>query len=265
MELLKKQSKKQDKKSSRKRIHALDEIRGFAVFCMVFYHAFYTIGILFNVPFFVKLLNFFMPVEPLFAAAFIVISGISSNLSHSNLLRGGKLLCVALALTLVTYIAVPSSAIYFGVLHLLSVCMLLYGVLQKPISKIPMNVGLGVCFVLFFLTYSVSAGVLGVKGLFGLALPDELYKSDWLFMFGFPNSRFTSSDYFPLLPWVFAFFFGTFLGRLAQQERFPKFMYKKHIPFFSLIGRHALIIYVLHQPVIYGAAYLVKWIVTGSF
>ena len=34
-----------------KRIHLMDELRGFAVFCMVFYHAFYTLAYLFNLEF----------------------------------------------------------------------------------------------------------------------------------------------------------------------------------------------------------------------
>ena len=95
-------NKTQKPKSNRRRIYALDELRGFSVFCMVFYHAFFSIGEIFKVPFFLSLLKFFMPAEPFFAAIFIIISGISSNLSHSNLSRGAKLFIVAMAVTLVT-------------------------------------------------------------------------------------------------------------------------------------------------------------------
>ncbi len=253
-------NKEKNSKPTRKRIHALDELRGFSVFCMVFYHAFYSIGVIFNVPFFTMLLNFFMPAEPFFAALFIVISGISSNLSHSNISRGAKLLCVALAVSLVTYIVEPDFVILFGVLHMLSAAMLLYGVLQKPLSKVPTVFGMIISAVMFFATYDVSAGYLGIKALFGIKLPPALYSTDWLFPLGFPKASFVSSDYFPLLPWIFAFLFGTFLGRYAAAGRFPKFTYKKHIPFFSFLGRHALIIYVLHQPVIFGLAYLVSMI-----
>ena len=66
-----------EKPKTRQRIHLLDELRGFAVFCMVFYHAFYSIGYFFNWDWGLVLLNFFSPAEPYFAGMFILISGIS--------------------------------------------------------------------------------------------------------------------------------------------------------------------------------------------
>ena len=84
----------------------MDEIRGLCVLLMIFYHAFYTMSMLFHWELGTKLLVFFSPAEPFFAGLFILISGISSQLSHSNLIRGLKLLGVALALTLVTNIIV---------------------------------------------------------------------------------------------------------------------------------------------------------------
>ena len=92
--------------SRKGRIHLMDEIRGLCVLLMIFYHAFYTMSMLFHWELGTKLLVFFSPAEPFFAGLFILISGISSQLSHSNLIRGLKLLGVALALTLVTNIIV---------------------------------------------------------------------------------------------------------------------------------------------------------------
>ena len=86
----------------RRRIYLMDELRGFAVFCMVFYHGFYTLAYLYNLKAGMILLNFFMPAEPYFAGMFMLIAGISSDLSHSNLKRGAKLLGVALVVTLAT-------------------------------------------------------------------------------------------------------------------------------------------------------------------
>lgn len=111
--------------AGKKRIYLLDELRGLAVFCMVFYHAFYSMSEFFNIAVGTKLLDFFTPAEPFFAALFIVISGISSRLSHNNTKRGVRLLCVALALTVVTAVIMPmmhfeGAEIYFGILHLLS-------------------------------------------------------------------------------------------------------------------------------------------------
>lgn len=253
-------NKTQKPKSNRKRIYALDELRGFSVFCMVFYHAFYSIGTIFKVPFFMTLLNFFMPAEPFFAAIFIIISGISSNLSHSNISRGIKLFAVAMAVTLVTAIVEPDFIIKFGVLHMLSVSMLIYGCLQKPLSKIPRVVGMIFFGLLFFITYFIPYGYIGIKNFFSINLPSQLYSTSWLFPLGFPNKNFFSSDYFPIIPWLFAFLFGTYVGKYAAEERFPKFTYKSHIPFFSFLGRNALFIYVAHQPVIFGLTYAVAFI-----
>lgn len=234
------------------RIWLMDEIRGFAVFCMVFYHAFYTLAFLFQIEFARTLLFFFRPLEPFFGGAFILISGISSQLSRSNLKRGAKLLPIALAITVVTALVAPSSIIIFGVIHFLSISMLLFGLLKKPLSKVPTAVGLIACVLLYLMTMDIGEGIVA----FVVPLPKVLYTSNWLCPFGIYAPGFVSADYFPLFPWIFVFLFGTFVGRFAVAGRFPKFAYRSRVPFFSWLGRHALIIYVVHQPIIYGIAWL---------
>lgn len=242
--------------SPKKRIFLLDELRGFAVLCMIFYHAFYTLAYLCHLDWGLKLLFFFMPAEPFFAALFIFISGISSDLSHSNLKRGLKLAVIAVAVSVVTAVVVPDELIVFGILHFLSVCMILFGLLKSKIEKIPFSWGwVLLCGVLYFFTFSVSQGYLGLKS-FPIYLPDWWYEQNFLFPLGLCSSTFRSSDYFPLLPWVFVFLAGTFVGRFAVAGKFPMFMYRSRVPFFSFLGRHALIIYIAHQPVIYGIVLL---------
>lgn len=239
-------------KESSARIWFMDEVRGFAVVCMIFYHAFYTFAVLFSSPLAQKLLNFFMPVEPLFAGLFILISGISSCLSRSNIKRGLKLAVIALAVTVVT--ALMDTIIVFGILHFLSVCMLLFGLLEKPLSRVPFWPGLIACVILYLLTMDIQRGILA----FAVHLPAFLYTFDWLCPFGIYSPTFFSADYFPLFPWAFVFFAGTFLGRFAASGRFPRFMYKKRVPFLVWCGRHALLLYVVHQPVIYLAGFLIS-------
>ena len=152
-----------------KRIHLMDELRGFAVFCMVFYHGFYTLAFLMGQSWGEWLYRFFMPAEPWFAGLFIFIAGISSNLTHSNLVRGVKLLGVALLVTLATAIAVPDELIVFGILHFLSVCMIAFGLLQllrrrlgrteePPFRLWPVVV----CAVLFIVTRYLASGYLQI-------------------------------------------------------------------------------------------------------
>lgn len=256
-------NEQKEKRKSKPRIHLLDELRGFAIFCMVFYHAFYSIGYFFHWDWGLTLLNFFSPAEPYFAGLFILISGISSNLSHSNIERGSKLFFIAYLVTVVTYFAVGQDAIiHFGILHMLSVCMMLYGILTKVCKLIPMWVGFVFNAILFTLTISVVHGTIGIPFVWSMRLPSEWYMTDFLYPLGMPYPGFVSSDYFPLLPWLFLFFAGCFFGRLAVQKKFPKFTYKFHVPFFSLIGRHALLIYLLHQPVIFGICEGIKYILS---
>ena len=251
-----------------KRIHLMDELRGFAVFCMVFYHGFYTLAFLMGQSWGEWLYRFFMPAEPWFAGLFIFIAGISSNLTHSNLVRGVKLLGVALLVTLATAIAVPEELIVFGILHFLSVCMIAFGLLQllrrrlgrteePPFRLWPVVV----CAVLFIVTRYLASGYLQIPFVLRVFLPSGWYQA-WLAPLGLPGPGFSSADYFPLLPWCFVFAAGTVVGRLAKAGKFPAWTYPSRVPFFSVLGRHALLIYVLHQPVIYGAALLVQAIVS---
>lgn len=245
----------------RPRIQVLDELRGIAIFCMIFFHAFYTIGYFFNVQWGVELVKFFYPAEPYFAGLFIVISGIACNLSHSNLERGVKLALISAAVTLVTYFALGEKAmISFGILHMLAACMLLYGLSNKYLKLIPSIIGIIFNIIMFIFTFNVEAGKAGIPFLFSFDLPKEWYTTRFLFMFGFTYDGFSSSDYFPLFPWMFLFFAGAYLGRIGVKKKFPKFMFKKRIPFFSFLGRYSLLIYLAHQPVIFGACYAVQWI-----
>lgn len=246
----------------------MDEIRGFAVFCMIFFHGFYTMSALFQSELGLFWFRFFLPAEPFFAGAFIFISGVSSNLSRSNLRRGGKLLIVAVGVSLVTALVVPGETILFGILHFLAVCMILFGLYQlintkRNCEKLDFSLWPLLLFgVLFALTYRVPEGFLGI-GAWTLALPNALYQT-WLAPLGFPGSGFVSADYFPILPWIFVFLAGTAVGRLAAADRLPAFCYKSSVPALSWLGRHALILYIVHQPIIYGLGCLVQRLLSAS-
>lgn len=256
---------KADKKPSG-RIHSLDEIRGLAVFCMVFYHAFYHMGESFGLPFGETLLNFFMPVQPFFAGIFIFISGISSRLSRNNLKRGLRLLAVAAAITLVTVVICPligldGLQIYFGILHFLSVAMLIFSLVRPALDKLAAHWGILICALLYAFTAGISTGALSYGSLIVVNLPQALYGVDFLFPLGIYSNTFFSADYFPIFPHIFLFLAGSYVGTYAVRGEFPKALYKKRVPFFSWLGRHALIIYVAHQPIIFGVIYLVEYLI----
>jgi uncharacterized membrane protein len=78
----------------------------------------------------------------------------------------------------------------------------------------------------------------------------------WLMPLGFQFPGFASSDYFPLLPNLGYFLFGTLLGRRLYRIRetcLPRIDPQQlPIRFFCFCGRHSLPIYLLHQPLIAG-------------
>ena len=236
------------------RIHFMDEVRGFDIILMVFFHAFYTIGYLFNVPWGQALFRFFQPSEAFFAGVFVFICGISCRLSHSNWKRGGLLLLVAAGISAVLWVFMRSEMIWFGILHFLAVAILLFALLRPLLDRIPPAAGLAACAALLLLTWWVPAykgGAFGIPGLFSLPVPDAWQGCLWLYPLGLSES-IPAGDYFPLLPWIFCFLAGSFAGVWAKAGRFPRWMYTRRVPFFSWIGKHTLVIYVVHQPVIYG-------------
>lgn len=243
------------------RIYFMDELRGLAVFCMIFYHGFYTLGFLYHINLGAFFFRFFMPAEPVFAGLFMFISGIACNLSHSNLSRGLKLLALALGVTLVTWIFVPEEIITFGILHFLAVCMILTGLLKPVIDRFHFSwIPVAVCTVLYLFTKNIELGFLGLGGPLSIPLPQTLYTTNWLAPLAFHNSTFASADYFPLFPWIFVYTAGVFVGKLAKAGKFPTFTYRSSVPPLSWLGRHALILYLAHQPVIYGVCMLFSWL-----
>ena len=228
------------------------------MFCMVFFHAFYDMAYIFELKIGVRLYDFFLPAEQIFAGTFILIAGISSELSKSNVARGIKVTAIALAMSAATILFIPDQAIYFGVLHMLGISMILYGLLRKFISKIPAPLTAAIFSLAFTLTYNIPNRFFGLPFM-KLSLPRSWFKIPYLFPFGIYTDSFYSSDYFPLIPWVLLFFAGTALGRYAKAGRFPQFMNKSRVKPLSFLGHHALVIYVAHQPVIFGLLYIIDY------
>lgn len=246
--------------SVKNRIQTMDELRGFAIICMVFFHAFFTMYFLFDMKWGGRLLRFFSPAQMYFACGFIIISGISSRLSRSNIKRGAKLVGIAIVITLVTCIFFEGNEIYFGILHLLSVCMILADFIIPVIDRIPISASVAVNALLFYMTYNITDRVFHIPFYKDIRLPGSMYQSDWLSPLGFCTAGFESSDYFPILPFIFMFFIGLSVGKLAKEGKFPKFLYKSRVPFLAFAGRHTLIIYIAHQPIIYAILLLYRYI-----
>lgn len=254
--------------TKKKRIHLLDEIRGLAVFCMIFYHAFFILGDEFGYAWGTRLFDFFMPLEPIFAGLFIAVCGLSCSLSHNNLKRGVIIFAAALALSLVTCVIMPAigfdgAQIYFGILHLLGVCVIIYALGQKFFNAANPYAGILICAVLYPFFSGIEKGTLSYGELVTVNIPDVLYTVNYLMPLGIYAPWFYSADYFPIFPSIFIFFAGVFTGRILSAKGFPEYTYKKRIPFFDWLGTHAFVIYLAHMPVIYAVAYAVERIINN--
>lgn len=229
--------------------------------CMVFFHGMYTVGYMFGYPFSMDMFDFFCHISPAFAFAFIMMCGISCTFSRSNFRRSLPIIAAAVAVTIVSLFISPEAPIIFGILHLLGVCVLLCSFLEKIPLRFPPVAGLVASVVIFAFSYHLPDGYLGFENFWSIPLPETLYNNSFMAL-GFIAKGKSYSDYFPLIPWGFAFMSGVFAGKLLK-GRYPKFMYRQRVKFFSMLGTNAFIIYVLHQPIIYGISYIITLLSGG--
>ncbi|MBC8571378.1 heparan-alpha-glucosaminide N-acetyltransferase [Zongyangia hominis] len=243
------------------RVHLIDEIRGFAILCMVIYHGVYDLLTIFQISFPFFFSPFMNGLRTFFAGMFIFISGTACQFSHNNLKRGAVCLGLGLCITLFTALFLPSELIVFGILHMLGVSMMLYALLRPLLSKVPPLLGALVTLLLFIFTYGIVEGYVGIPALWELSLPAAWYTTKFLFPLGLLPGGFYSADYFSLLPWFFLFLMGSFVGVYVKEGRFPPFFYRRHSRLLCTVGRNTLLIYVLHQPVLYGLMSLIAMLI----
>lgn len=234
-------------------------MRGLLIVLVVFYHLFYTMAMMFSIEWSQKPFSVMLKWQPILPAMFILISGISFQLSRSNIKRGLILGVISAAITVILLLFMPSQIIWFGILHFLAVMNIGFGLIKKHIDKTPALFGIILFSILFILTYNVHRGYLGIEGIWSYKLPEILYQTNITAPIGFYSENFYSSDYCPILPWIFMFLIGTILGRYVKN--LPEALARTHIKPLAFIGRHTLIIYLVHQPIIVGALYLI----TGKF
>ncbi len=241
----------------RNRIWFLDETRGLFILLMVLHHAAYDGVFLLGLPFDFLFTGWFGVIRTFFAGGFVLISGAACRFSHNNFRRGGRCLLLAYGLSLVTALVVPSQQIRFGVLHLLGFAMLLFAVLQPLLDRIPPAWGAVFGFFLFLLCQSVPMGRLGL-GPWQIALPTFLYQNAFTAALGFPGPHYFSADYFPLIPWLFLFLAGSFLGVPLGRREGPCWLYRQHSRFLAAAGQKSLWIYLVHQPVLFSLFFLIR-------
>jgi uncharacterized membrane protein len=246
--------------SMNKRIDLIDELRGLAIILMIIYHVFYQ-EVLWGFLNSKMLDNQIVDGIRLSSEfLFITIAGISSSFSRSNYRRG--LICIycGILITIITYLFVPSELISFGILHFLGTSIVLYELLRNRMRKIDDLDGIVISLMFFVLTYLIFYEEVYLKEFMKIPWMDYLMKNGYLNFIGIKSSSFVSSDFFPIVPWVFLFFGGGFIGeKIKKRIKFKEKVNHKYFSILRFLGRHSLFIYMVHVPIIIGGIFLFQY------
>ena len=233
----------------KKRIWELDALRGFCILGVIIVHFVYDLTVLY------RLVEWTPPAAFQFVQRwggiiFLLISGICVTLGSHSVKRGLIVFCCGLGISAVTYgmyhfgFSGKGIIIYFGVLHCLGTCMLLWPLFRKA-------------------HWGTLLGLAATLVAFGFVLADMGYADTyWLMPLGLPWKGFVSSDYFPLLPNFGFFLAGAAFGRILYGKKetlFPGVNAQNPVlRFLSWCGRPSLWIYLLHQPILNGICLLLQ-------
>lgn len=204
---------------------------------------------------------------------FFAISGISSYFSRSNFKRGSQLLVVAILYSFVTIfdeyvLGITGEIVIFGVLHFLAVSMLIYALIEKFCKKDPRSIAIcsvgviGIVLILYF-GYTPPQGT---PAYLGVIFPPEDWQGNPTF---YSQTELSPGDLFSMIPYLAHFFLGALLAPILYGKRRSLLksldgIWNKPICF---IGRHALLVYLLHILLSAGILALVSYIfiTPGSF
>ncbi len=234
------------------RYHLLDALRGLCLISMIIYHACYDLVYIFGVdmPFYYGELGSIW--QKSICCTFILLSGISWNLGRKHLVRGLIVFACGIIITLGTVIFYPNELIIFGILSFMGTAMLLMIPLDYFMKKWNPVLFMLINLILYILTMHIGSGYVGVGDFILFRIPDFFYCTDFTVPLGFHTDSFYSSDYFPLLPNFFLYLCGYFAWKSVSKYDSVRNYLSFRIPLISVIGRHTLIIYMVHQPIIYG-------------
>lgn len=244
-------------RASGSRVRVFDLVRGLSVVSMVLFHLCYDLRYIAGLP-----LDWFAgPLREAWRCSiswtFVFVAGCMCPLSRDNLRRALRYGAVALAIWVVTSVAAVDTPISFGIIYCMAACTLVYWLLGRA-RLAPRGCAAAVCLLVAFLALQdLSSGRVGL-GPLSVELPEALYRTPWLAWLGLPGPGFASGDYYPLLPYLMLFLAGAALGARWARRGYPAWAREASVGPLNLIGRHALLVYVAHQPVILAASALLS-------
>jgi uncharacterized membrane protein len=238
------------------RIGILDTARGIALLAMASYHCTWDF-------------EFFGYLDPgtaetgwlklyarAIASTFLFLAGVSLVLANRPVIRWrpfwkrfAMIAAAAIGVSIVTLIGMTDEWIYFGILHCIAALTLIGIVflrLPMPLTLLATAV-LAVCWVV---------DVFYSPGALDWAALNPRYFA-WL---GLAAAPARSNDYVPLFPWALAFFAGLSAASLAIRTNLPQRLARLGTggSLIARAGRHSLIFYLVHQPLLFGLVYLLS-------
>lgn len=232
------------------RLERLDILRGIAIILMVLFHLNYTLVNIFHINILNVSVMFWYYLGRVSALWFMSIAGISFFLASKKYeklifkkywIYAVYLSGISALITLGTYILIPEELILFGILHFFALSFFLL-----PFFRV------------FWKYNFLIAGVI----LFGSTFI-PVVQNTWLFPLWFTAPGFWSADYYPIFPYFgvlllgysFWIFFEKYnLWKILQQKKELNFLER----ILSYAGKHSLLIYLMHQPIIIGSLFLAK-------
>jgi uncharacterized membrane protein len=232
------------------RLTALDVARTIAVVCMVIFHSTFDLALFRHIPSDTMSQPFWHYFARMIAGSFLFLSGVSLWLAHGQGVRWSafwkRWAMIAAAAALVTTASiwlVPGGPIWFGILHAMAATALL-GLIAL---RLPWPVTLGLAALIF------AAG-------WGPRFP--AFDPLWLVWTGLAENRPIMGDYVPMIPWAAPALAGLATAKALRLDRWRGTTPSRLTHALTFPGRHSLVIYLIHQPILFGLFNAYAWAIT---
>jgi uncharacterized membrane protein len=190
------------------------------------------------------------------AGSFLALVGVSlvlaaeSGFDHARYLRRLAVIALAAAgITVVTWFVTPDAYVFFGILH----CIAVASVVGLPFVWTPVWFTVAAAVLAFALPSLVSAPV---------------FDAPWLVWLGLGIVPPRSNDFVPLFPWLGTVLVGIAAARATlDSKRGAPLLGRLRRPAPAALvraGRWSLVIYLVHQPVLFGLVALAAKIAPPS-
>jgi uncharacterized membrane protein len=224
----------------RPRYALIDAARGVAILAMVVFHFAWDLYFLGFIDTDISTHPFWTALQKAIVSSFLLLTGASLWLAHGRGIRWRKfwrreavLVASAVAVTIGTWIAFGDYFAFFGVLHAIA----LFSLIALAFLRLPA-----------LLTGAVGVAIIALP----LLISVPIMRERWLAWIGFWPIPPSTADIVPVFPWLGVTLIGLALARGFDGKPFWTLVAPTWL---SWLGRWSLVIYLLHQPLMYGALY----------